>query len=136
MPLQTGHCDFANSVLKLCSGVGKGEGIYMQIKFYPLMDLHSQHVPQYTIISIYIRHSDHISEAFIFHLLKSAAIRIRFHILMRAWSQQYRVSHCLFCLDGNAPCWHGLVRTLLPPPFSHLYRNSFLDSCVVLIIQV
>lgn len=114
LPLQTGCYNFVNSVLKPCSGAGKGEGIYMQIKFYPLMDLHSQHVPQHTIISIYIRHSDHISEAFIFCPLKSVAIRIRFHILMRAQSQQCRVSRCLFCLDGNATCWHGLARTPLP----------------------
>lgn len=36
-----------NSVLKPCSGEGKGEKIYMQIKFYSLMDLHSHHVPQH-----------------------------------------------------------------------------------------
>lgn len=99
LPLQIGHYDFVDSVLKPCLGGGKGEGIYMQIKFYPLMDLHSQHVPQHTIISIYIRHSDHISEAFIFHPLKSVAIRIRFHILMRARSQQYRVSHCFVLME-------------------------------------
>lgn len=115
--LQTGiYYYFVNSGLKPCLWGGKGKGIYMQIKFYPLMDLHSQHVPQHTIISIYIRHSDHISEAFIFHPLMSEAIRIRFHILMRTRSQQYHVSHCRFRLNGNAPCCHGLVRALFPPP--------------------
>lgn len=61
--------DFINSVFR--PHLGKGEGIYMQIKFFPLMDLHSQYVPQHTIISIYIRHSDHISEPFILCPLKS-----------------------------------------------------------------
>lgn len=75
----------------------------MQIKSYLLMDLHSQCVPQHTIIDTCIRHSDHISEAFIFCPLKSAAIRIRFHIFMGAQSQQFHVSHCPFCLNGNIP---------------------------------
>lgn len=83
LTLQIGCYDFADSVLKSCLRRGKGEGIYMQIKFHPLMDLHSQHIPQHTII---LRHSDHISKAFIFCPFKSMAIRIMPYCI---WKQKF-----------------------------------------------